>query len=159
MVLTAGAGLRLGWLATHPRYEFWSRARIEEDLARLDHPWSTLEFLPKAMGRRQPPPPTLFLAHSGGCSRVTAEPTEALRAPIHFQRIALSVSAAEACVVYFNQFDTPLIAVEASGPVTPVPVPDGTITLLLPPGEHQLVLRRRGFLELLVRELRLLMGA
>jgi hypothetical protein len=157
--LAVGAGLRLGWLATHPRYEFWSRARIEEDLARLDHPWSTLEFLPKAMGRRQPPPPTPFLASSGGCGRVTAQPAEALSAPIHFQRITLSVSAVEPCVVYFNQFDTPLVAVEASGPVNPVPVPDGTITLLLPPGEHQLVLRRRGFLELLMRELQLLRSA
>jgi hypothetical protein len=154
--LAIGAGLRLGWLATHPRYEFWSRARIEEDLARLDHPWSTLEFLPRAMGRRPPPPPSPFLASSGGCLQVTAAPAEALRAPIHLRRISLAVTAAEPCVVYFNQFDTPLTAVETSGPATPVPVPDGTRALLLPPGEHRVVFRRRSFLELLVRELGLL---
>jgi hypothetical protein len=153
--LSASAALVLGWKATHPRYDTEPRAFIESHLARLDRPWSANEYLPLSVlsaGVIAPPMP--FLS-SRGCERMTAEPALALEGPLHFERITLTVSSQQGCAVHFNQYLTPFLALEASGPVRFGPTSVGTLGIELPPGEHHVTLRRRGFLELLLREFHL----
>jgi hypothetical protein len=151
MGLAAGAGLVLGWKATHPRYEATSRAALEAHIARLDDPWSGNEYLPQAVIRAGIAPAMPFLSHEG-CERLTAEPALALEGPLHFERLTLSISSPQGCAVHFNQYTTPFLAAEAAGPVRFLTTPVGTLDIQLPPGEHRVELRRRGFLELFRRE-------
>lgn len=150
--LSVGAGLVLGWKATHPRYDTEPRAFIESHLARLDRPWSAFEYVPQSVLRAGFIAPPMPFLSARGCERMTAEPALALEGPLHFERITLTVSSPEGCVVHFNQYLTPFLATEADGPVRFVPTNVGTLAIQLPPDEHRVTLRRRGFLELLLRE-------
>lgn len=153
--LSVGAGLGLGWKATHPRYESWPRAFIASHLAGLDRPWSANEYLPRSVLSAGVIAPTMPFLSAEGCERMTAEPARALHEPVHFTRLTLTVSAPEGCTVHFNQYLTPFLAAEASGPVRFGPSSLGTLDIHLPPGEHRVTLRRRGLLELLLREFHL----
>ncbi|MFP2923865.1 hypothetical protein ACLESO_01360 [Pyxidicoccus sp. 3LG] len=148
--LTVSTALWLGWRATHPRHEVASRAEIEQDLAALDRPWSGNEYFPRGVVEAGIPPPAPFLTHEG-CARLEAEPERALREPVHFDRLTLSVSSPGGCVVRFNQFVTPFLATGSGSAARFVTTPAGTLEVQLPPGEHSVVLRRRGFFELLAR--------
>ena len=141
-------GVRVWWKATHPLYEAYGRTELENQLAGLDRPWSANEYLPRTILPVGLAPPMPFLSHEG-CARVEAEPAAALHGPLHFDRISLSVSASQGCAVHFNQFLTPFLGYETNGPAQFLLTPAGTLAIHLPAGEHQLVLRRRGFLELL----------
>ncbi|WP_257462197.1 glycosyltransferase family protein [Archangium lipolyticum] len=143
--------VRLGWKATHPRYESTPRMELEGHLAMLDRPWSALEYFPRSMVATGMPPPAAFLSHEN-CDGLKVKPVRAFHEPVHFGRISLSVSSPGGCTVHFNQFTTPFLAVEASGPARFVTTRAGTLDIQLPAGEHQVELRRRGFLELLARE-------
>ena len=143
------AGLGFCWTATHPRYEVASRAFIEQHLAQLDRPWSTYEYLPRSVIRVGLAPPMPFLFQQG-CARMTTEPAQ-LQQPVHFKHITLVVSSDQGCDVYFNQFQTPFLAAESSGPARFFTTQVGTLGIHVPPGEQRIELRRRGFLELLAR--------
>jgi hypothetical protein len=145
-------GVRLGWKATHPLYGSTPRTEIERQLAGLDRPWSGNEYLPRTVLAAGLPPPAPFLFHEN-CAQLKVEPVQASHEPIHFGRITLSVSSPEGCTVHFNQFLTPFLAAEANGPVRFLLTRAGTLDIQLPAGEHRVELRRRGFLELLAREL------
>ncbi|QRN96819.1 hypothetical protein JRI60_48910 [Archangium violaceum] len=145
------AGARLGWRATHPRYESTPRTDIESHLAALDRPWSANEYLPRSVLTTGLAPRAPFLSQEH-CDRLKVEPVRAFHEPIHFTRLTLTVSSTGGCTVHFNQFTTPFLAVEASGPARFVSSWAGTLDIQLPAGEHRVELRRRGFLELLARE-------
>ena len=150
MVLPAVAGLRLGWTAFHPHYKLYSREDIEQHLAALDGPWSAGEYLPYPMVSRLAPP--MPFVDQRDCARMTAEPALALERPLHFKRITLSVSSPGGCTVYSNQFQTPFLAVESSGPVQTFSTRAGTLGIRVPPGDQRVELRRRGVFELLARQ-------
>ncbi|NPC81218.1 hypothetical protein HPC49_23690, partial [Pyxidicoccus fallax] len=150
--LTIFTGLWFGWRATHPRYPVADRAGIESELAALDRPWSGGEYIPRSVVEGGVPPPAAFLAHEG-CERLDAEPREALHGALHFDRITLSVASSRGCAVRFNQFVTPFIAADADASARFVTTQAGTLEVQLPAGEHRVVLRRRGFFELLSRQL------
>src|SRR5207244_4839742 len=101
---------------------------------------------PRGMSARSVPPRADFLV-AEGCSSAARLDGRPLAEAVHFRSLTIRIESPRGCLVRCSQFLTPLLDV-SPGTLAVAAAADGTTTVAVPAGKHEVRLRIRSLAEL-----------